>query len=88
MLRPAVRLRVARWPLPTILLLAAAAAVPWLIVLFAPIAIKVSINGTVQLIGWLCLALLTFSLLVLLPVAALVSAVLWTSARTGLHRTR
>jgi hypothetical protein len=81
MLRPAMRLRVARWPLPSILLLAGAAAIPWLIVSFAPIAIRVSINGTLQLIGWLFLIVIALALLVLLPLAALVSAFVWASAK-------
>ena len=83
MLRPATRWRVARWPAPAILLLAGAAAVPWLIVLFAPIAIKVSFNGTLQLIGWLFLVVIAFALLVLLPLVALVSLVNWARARAG-----
>ena len=81
LLRPAMRLRVARWPFPGILILIGAAAIPWLIVAFAPITIKVSIDGVIQLIGWLCLALLAFAMLVLLPLAALVSTVIWGHAR-------
>jgi hypothetical protein len=80
-LRPAARRRIASWPVSRILMLIAAAAIPWLIVSLAPITIRVSINGLIQLVGWLCLALLAFATLVLLPLAALVSAVIWGRAR-------
>jgi hypothetical protein len=81
MLRPATRRRVAGWPLARILVLVGAAAIPWLIVSFAPITVKVSINGVIQLAGWLSLALLAFAMLVLLPLTALVSAIIWGRAR-------
>jgi hypothetical protein len=81
MLRPATRLRVAGWPLSRILLLVSAAAIPWLVVWLAPIRIRVSIDGVIELIGWLCLALLAFAMLVLLPLAALVSVGIWATAR-------
>jgi hypothetical protein len=81
MLRPAMRRRVAGWPLTRILILVGAAAIPWLIVTFAPITVKVSINGVIQLAGWLCLALLAFAMLVLLPLTAFVCAIIWGRAR-------
>jgi uncharacterized paraquat-inducible protein A len=81
MIRPATRLRVARWPMSRLLLLVGAAAIPWLVVWLAPIRIRVSIDGVIELIGWLCLALLAFAMLVLLPLTALVSVVIWAKAR-------
>lgn len=83
MLRPAIRHRVARWPLLGILAFIGLAAVPWLIVWFAPVSIRVSIHGALELIGWLFLALLAFAMLVLLPLAVLASAVVWARARSG-----
>jgi hypothetical protein len=81
MLRPATRLSVARWPVSRLVVLVVASSIPWLIVTFAPITIKVSIHGLIQLVGWLGLALLAFALLVLLPLAALLSLGIWSSAR-------
>jgi hypothetical protein len=83
LLRPATRRRVARWPLAGVLIFIGAAAIPWLTVWLAPITIKASIHGALELIGWLFLALLAFAMLVLLPLAALASAVVWARARSG-----
>jgi hypothetical protein len=80
-LRTSARLRVARWPAPRIAGLAGAAALPWLVVWLAPIKVVVNIHGVVSLVGWLLLALLAFALLVLLPLAAVLSVVVWWRAR-------
>jgi hypothetical protein len=79
--RAPARRRIARWPAMLLLELAAAAVVPWLVVLFAPIEIRISIHGTAQLVGWILLVLLAFGLLVLLPLAVVASSVVWWRAR-------
>lgn len=81
LLRPTPRHRVAEWPPARIVALVIAAALPWLVIRFAPLHIKVSINGILQLVGWLLLAVLAFALLVLLPLSAIVSALVWLDAR-------
>ena len=80
-LRPSTRRRVARWPAGSLLGLAAAAVLPWLIVWLAPIHLSLSIHGLGPLLGWLLLALLAFALLVLLPLATILCAVVWAMAR-------
>jgi hypothetical protein len=42
-----------------------------------------AMHSALELIGWLFLALLAFAMLVLLPLAALASAVVWARARSG-----
>jgi hypothetical protein len=79
--RAPARRRIARWRATLLLELIAAAVVPWLIVLFAPIEIRVSIHGLAQLVGWILVALLAFALLVLLPLAAVASSLVWWTAR-------
>src|SRR3954464_14169790 len=79
--RPRARQRIARWPATFLLELVALAIVPWLVVLFAPVTIRVSIHGLLPLIGWIFLALLAFALLVLLPLAAVASSLVWWLAR-------
>jgi hypothetical protein len=80
-LRAAARGRVAGWPGARILALLGAAAVPWLVVWLAPIRIEAEIEGVGPLVGWLLVALLAFALLVLLPLAAFLSAVVWSAGR-------
>jgi hypothetical protein len=53
------------------------AAIPWLVVWLAPITIRVNIDTLPVLIGWLALALLTFGMLVLLPLAAILAVGVW-----------
>jgi hypothetical protein len=84
-LRAPARHRIARWPATFLLELVALAVVPWLVVLFAPITITVSIHGLVPLIGWILLVLLAFGLLVLLPLAAVASSLVWWMARRRRH---
>lgn len=86
MLRSAVRARVAAWPFRVLLLLLAAATTPWLVVWLAPLTIKVSISGTLALIGWLSLALLVFVVLVPVPLAAITAAAIWWKARLARKR--
>jgi hypothetical protein len=81
-LTAAVSLRTARtrasaWSARRIVALLTLAALPWLIAWLAPIHISATIDGTLQLITWLLAVLLAFALLVLLPLAALISAVVW-----------
>ena len=83
LLRPSMRRRTARWPLTGMLIFIGAAVIPWMTVWLAPISIRVSIHGALELVGWLFLALLAFAMLVLLPLAALVSLVIWGRARSG-----
>ena len=80
-LRASARERVARWPARRLVGLAGATVLPWLIVRFAPIHLVLSIHGLGPLLGWLLLALVAFALLVLLPLATLLCAVVWRLAR-------
>ena len=82
-LRASTRRRVANWSATRLLALAGAATVPWLVVWLAPIHFEVAIHGVGPLIGWVLVALLAFALLVLLPLAALVCAMVWGLARGG-----
>lgn len=79
-LRAAGRRRVAHWRPRRVLGLAGAALLPWLVVWLAPLRIEASIHGLGALLGWLLLALLAFALLVLLPLGALLSGVVWWAA--------
>ena len=76
-LRSRTRSRIARWPRARILILLASAAVPWLVVRLAPIRVSANIHGIGPLIGWVLVALAVFALLVLLPLAAVLSSVVW-----------
>ena len=76
-LRARARERIERWSATAIVALLVSAAVPWLVVWLAPITISVDIHTIPVLIGWLLLALLAFALLVLLPLAAALSAIIW-----------
>ena len=62
---------------------------PWLVVWLAPITIRASIHSIPVLIGWLLVVLAAFSLLVLLPIAALLcgGAALRQAAAAGLTET-
>jgi len=85
-LRASARPRIARWSAARILTLLAAAVVPWLVVRLAPIRVSANIHGTIELIGWILVALAVFALLVLLPLAAvLCGAVWWTGRRARGH---
>jgi hypothetical protein len=76
-LRAGTRARLACWPAWRMLGLLLAAMLPWLVVRLAPIRVVVNVRGLGPLIGWLLVALLAFGLLVLLPLAALLSGALW-----------
>jgi hypothetical protein len=80
-LRPGARRGMAQLPGSRVLTLLMAAVVPWAAVRFAPIQIRVSIHGTVQLIGWLLLGVAVFAILVLLPLAAILCTFVWWNAR-------
>ena len=80
-LRRSSRARVEQWRASRVLVLLAAATVPWLVVRLAPITIKLSISGILPLIGWILAALMSFVLLVLLPLAALASGAVWWTGR-------
>jgi hypothetical protein len=80
-LRAPARERIARWPASLLLELVALAIVPWLVVVFAPITIRISIHGLLPLIGWILVALFAFGLLVLLPLAAVASSLVWWRGR-------
>jgi hypothetical protein len=79
-LRAHTRVRVARWPGWGVAVLAILAALPWLVVRFAPIHLQVSVHGLVQTIAWLLVALAAFALLVLLPIAAGLVVIVWSAA--------
>jgi len=76
-LRASSRSRIARWRRARILMLLAAAAVPWLVVWLAPMRLSVDIHGIAALIGWILVALVIFALLVLLPLAAVLCSIVW-----------
>jgi hypothetical protein len=80
-LRAPARQRIARWPATFLLELLTLAVMPWLVVVFAPITIRISIKGLLPLVGWILVALFAFGLLVLLPLAAVASSVVWWGAR-------
>ena len=82
-LRAPARQRIARWPATFLLELIALAVVPWLVVVYAPNTIRISIHGRLQLVGWILAVLFAFGLLVLLPLAAVASSVVWWRARRG-----
>jgi hypothetical protein len=76
-LRRSSRARLAQWPMLWVLALIVIAVMPWIVVRVAPISIEVNIRGALQLAGWILAALIAFALLVLLPIAALVAALVW-----------
>ena len=75
------RALIAHWSIARIAALVVIAAIPWLVVWLAPINISVNIHTLPVLIGWLALALLAFGVLVLLPLAAVLAASVWLTAR-------
>jgi hypothetical protein len=82
-LRARTRALIAQWSIARIAALVVIAAIPWLVVWLAPINISVNIHTLPVLIGWLALALLAFGVLVLLPLAAVLAASVWLTARRG-----
>jgi len=71
----------AHWPARRLLGLLLAAALPWLFVWLAPLRITANINGTLPLIGWLLVTLVVFAILILLPLTALMTSVIWWRSR-------
>jgi len=80
-LRARTRDRIARWSVAQIATLVVTAVIPWSVVWLAPITISMNIHTLPVLIGWLALALLAFGMLVLLPLAAMLSVGVWWIAR-------
>ena len=80
-LRARTRAVITRWSIARIAALVVTAAVPWLVVWLAPINISVNIHSLPVLIAWLALGLLAFGVLVLLPLAAVLTAGVWLTAR-------
>jgi len=80
-LRARTRAVITRWSIVRIAALVVTAAVPWLVVWLAPINISVNIHSLPVLIAWLALGLLAFGVLVLLPLAAVLTAGVWLTAR-------
>ena len=80
-LRASTRAVITRWSIARIAALVVTAAVPWLVVWLAPINISVNIRSLPVLIAWLALGLLAFGVLVLLPLAAVLTAGVWLTAR-------
>ena len=85
-LRRSMRSRVEQWPPRLIIATGVAAAVPWAVVWLAPIRIEMNIRGIVPLIGWIIVALMSFVLLVLLPLAAITSGAIWWAGRSRRRR--
>ena len=71
------------WPGRRILMFLVAASIPWLVVWLAPLRIVANIDGTLELIAWLLAALAGFALLILIPLAALMTSVIWWRARSA-----
>lgn len=80
-LRAPAREQIVRWPATRLIGVCVLAALPLLIVWRQVHHFSVSVEGVVPLIGWLILGLLAFALLILLPLAALLSLLVWSSAR-------
>jgi accessory gene regulator protein AgrB len=80
-LRARTRALIAQWSIARIVARVVIAAIPWLVVWLAPINISMNIHALPALIGWLALALLAFGVLVLLPLAAVLAASVWLTAR-------
>lgn len=80
-LRPAGRARVSRWSGARLLGAIVVACVPWIGVAFWRWDINVSVHSILPLLGWTLLALCVFALLVLLPLAVLLAAVVWLNER-------
>ena len=80
-LRAGTRGHIAEWSVAQISTLLVSAAIPWMVVWLAPIRIRVSIHTLPVLMGWVALALLSFGVLVLLPLAALLAVGVWWMAR-------
>ena len=80
-LRARTRAVITRWSIARVAALVVTAAVPWLVVWLAPINISVNIHSLPVLIAWLALGLLAFGVLVLLPLAAVLTAGVWLTAR-------
>ena len=80
-LRARTRVRIAKWSVAQIAAAVVIAAAPWLVVRLAPINISVNIHTVPALIGWGALTLLAFGVLVLLPLAAVLTAGVWLTAR-------
>jgi hypothetical protein len=76
-LRASTRQRIARWSARRLQGLSVAAVLPWVVVRLAPIHIALDVHGIGKLLVVLLLALLAFALLVLLPLATLLCAVVW-----------
>jgi len=80
-LRAPARARITTWSIARIVVLVVIAGVPWLVAWLAPINVSVNIHTVPVLIGWLALALRAFGVLVLLPLAAVLAAGVWSAAR-------
>ncbi len=90
-LRVVRRFGVAQWPIWRVLVLVAAAGLPWFVVVFAPISIGIDTHSIGPLLGWVLIALVVFALLVPFPLCVLVLAVKWCSGwikRRSLSETR
>jgi hypothetical protein len=79
--RARARRHIAPWPGRRVAALLIASWLPWLAVRLANMNIEVNVHGVLQAVGWLLVALATFALLVLLPLAALLAVVVWWLAR-------
>ena len=80
-LRAPARTIVSGWTARRVLALCIAAAVPWLLVWRVPYSFVISAHSIPELLGWIVVALLVFAILVLLPLAALLSAIVWLIAQ-------
>ena len=76
-LRAPSRRSVARWPAWRVAAVFVVAWIPWLVVRLAPIEIEVKAHGVVQAAAWLLAGLAAFALLVLVPLAAVLVALVW-----------
>jgi hypothetical protein len=80
-LRAAGRAHVRRWSGTQLLCAVVAACVPWIAVRFWRWDVNVSVHSILPLLGWALLAVCVFALLVLLPLAVLLAAIVWVHDR-------
>jgi hypothetical protein len=84
-LRRPARVRIVNWPARRLIGACVLAVLPWLVVVFRAWRgvnnVSVNVNGLGSLIGWLVVALIVFTLLILLPLAAMLALLVWSVAR-------
>lgn len=80
-LRLPARKRIVHWPATRLLGMCVLAVLPWLFVWLRVKRISIDVHGIGPFIGWLLVALVAFTLLILLPLAATLALLVWSAAR-------